>query len=375
MNLLYLWPNNTLGGVQTIMRDCAAGLTARGHEVTVFFYDDPPSVDPFADVCGVVYQRDRHLVVLLLEEHFDLIHIHSPLVYRQSLRHLQRSRSSAPVVVSWHGEVANLGLDALDPLPTAMTAVSGPVAAQAEALTGTRVRVIPNGLDPSIFHPGECDQPPSNRVLGWVGRHNDHHKFMGGLVAVAQALPEADWDIWLAGTPHPWSGDIAKWLKHRAQLQHLQSPREMAAFYRRAAASGGCLLSTSHTESFGMCLIEAMACGCPVIAPRVGGIPDVIEDGVSGLLYTHDNGLQQVLAHLKRLEDRDFRQQLIDNALQRVRTHFTVERMVDEYEKLYIEVIGQRTTDYGPRTRRPGWLYRMAVTTGIRMGRRWRGRP
>ena len=153
MRALYLWPNNTLGGVQTIMRDCAVGLTARGHEVTVFFYDDPPPVDPFSGVCRVVYQRDRHLAAFLLREQFDVIHIHSPLVYLRSLRHLERSRTSASVLVSWHGEVANLGLTSLRPLPDRMTAVAGPVAEQVRRLTGAQVTVVLNGLDPTVFCP------------------------------------------------------------------------------------------------------------------------------------------------------------------------------------------------------------------------------
>jgi glycosyltransferase involved in cell wall biosynthesis len=60
---------------------------------------------------------------------------------------------------------------------------------------------------------------------------------------------------------------------------------DMPALYRRAAVSGGALVSTSPYESHPMNLLEAMACRCPVLSTDVGGLRDVVADGVTGRLY------------------------------------------------------------------------------------------
>ncbi len=57
----------------------------------------------------------------------------------------------------------------------------------------------------------------------------------------------------------------------------------MAALYRETAASGGALLSTSRDEGLPMVMLEAWACGCPVIVPRRAGF-DLVQDGVNGLV-------------------------------------------------------------------------------------------
>src|SRR6185369_14446424 len=65
------------------------------------------------------------------------------------------------------------------------------------------------------------------------------------------------------------------------ELHHAQMP----AIYRQAARSGGCLVSTSSAESFGMAVLEAMACGCPAVAPGIEGLRDLVRHEETGRLY------------------------------------------------------------------------------------------
>jgi glycosyltransferase involved in cell wall biosynthesis len=60
----------------------------------------------------------------------------------------------------------------------------------------------------------------------------------------------------------------------------------MPCFYSMAAASGGCLLITSKDESFGMAAVEAMACRLPVVASRVGALPEVLDGPHQAGLYS-----------------------------------------------------------------------------------------
>jgi D-inositol-3-phosphate glycosyltransferase len=79
-------------------------------------------------------------------------------------------------------------------------------------------------------------------------------------------------------------------------------------------AAADVVVVPSHYESFGMVALEAQACGTPVVASRVGGLPAVVDDGVSGLLVPHDDpdALAASLEHL--LSDEALRVQMGCNA-------------------------------------------------------------
>lgn len=101
-------------------------------------------------------------------------------------------------------------------------------------------------------------------------------------------------------------------------------------------------VSSSLSEGMPLSFLEAMAAGLPVVASRVGGVPEIVEHEKQGLLY-ESRDLDGLVAAIERLaRDEDLRRRLGDGAAARVRSDFSVERMVDRYEGLYGEVASNR---------------------------------
>lgn len=96
----------------------------------------------------------------------------------------------------------------------------------------------------------------------------------------------------------------------------------------------------STMDGFGLVLLESMAMDCPVIATRAGGIPDVVTDEENGLLY-EDGDILELASQMRRaLGDEELRQRLIVNGRETACNRFTMENTIDEYERLFAELIG-----------------------------------
>jgi len=98
-------------------------------------------------------------------------------------------------------------------------------------------------------------------------------------------------------------------------------------------------LLPSAQESFGLAALEAMACEVPVVASRVGGIPEVVEDGVSGFLCEPDDVEGMAKGAVTLLSDPRLHRDFARAGLDRVRRHFCSGRVVPQYEAYYREVI------------------------------------
>lgn len=96
---------------------------------------------------------------------------------------------------------------------------------------------------------------------------------------------------------------------------------------------------TGETEGLGTVLLEAMAAGVPVIGSRVGGIPDIITDNVSGLLFTPKNDLELADCILRLWDDPELRDRLTINALTRLSDSFSWPAVADHFEALYQRLI------------------------------------
>ena len=134
----------------------------------------------------------------------------------------------------------------------------------------------------------------------------------------------------------PWAGDLCRLgledrVIVREQVKHIED-------YLQVADLG---LFTSETESFCLGILEAMYFACPSVATRVGGIPEVIEDNVSGLLVPFGDAATLATAVEGLIQDPARRVALGRAAQRRARERFSAEVIVPRYEALYRRVAGK----------------------------------
>jgi N-acetyl-alpha-D-glucosaminyl L-malate synthase BshA len=98
-------------------------------------------------------------------------------------------------------------------------------------------------------------------------------------------------------------------------------------------------LLPSAQESFGLAALEAMACEVPVVASRVGGLPEVIEHGISGFLHPPEAVDEMADSGVRLLTDEALHRSIASRACARVRTEFCAEKIVPMYERCYQSVV------------------------------------
>jgi glycosyltransferase involved in cell wall biosynthesis len=154
------------------------------------------------------------------------------------------------------------------------------------------------GVDTELFRPERrslemrlrlSDGRPDGPVLLWVGRLSPE-KNLGLFARILDALPEAR--VAFVGDG-PARAELERSLAgRRAAFLGFLRGEELAAAY----ASADLFVMPSRTETLGFVVLEAMASGCPVVAARAGGVPDLVEHDETGLLYDPDREEQAVLA-------------------------------------------------------------------------------
>ena len=229
----------------------------------------------------------------------------------------------------------------------AVFANSSFTASKIKALRNVNVEWSPYGttLESSAASEVEAVPHPINgkfKIL-FVGRHIER-KGICYLIEAAKYLPRDKFEIRIVGV-----GDLTEKLKelaaHNAGNAEIVftgklSPEDLAKEYRTANVFTlpAIIDSKGDTEGLGVVLIEAMELGLPIVASNVGGIPDVVVDGESGILVPEKD--PQALANaFKRLESEPgLVKQLLEGSRKRIRECFTwdgiIERQIAEYKKV-----------------------------------------
>jgi glycosyltransferase involved in cell wall biosynthesis len=139
-------------------------------------------------------------------------------------------------------------------------------------------------------------------------------------------------------------GELREHLEKQVHEHHLEKHVLLPGFRTDVL---GCIkgfdlfVMSSVTEGLGTSLLDAMACARPIVATSAGGIPEIVEDGVNGLLVPVRDHHALAEAIIRALKDAALRQRMGDAGFARVNERFTVERMVAQTASVYTRVAGR----------------------------------
>jgi L-malate glycosyltransferase len=367
----------TYGGSGVVASELALTLASRGHDVHLFSNDVPPRLARSAGPVqmhvaqGIPYPlfhstpHDLAITSAVLNIHradgLDILHAHYALPHAVSA-YLARSAARADhgrpaphMVTTLHGtDITLVGTDpSYAPLTEfviresdAVTAVSVDLARRTresfciDRNSPCEIRVIPNFVDTDLFHPSAAP----DRVRGrghavHVSNFRPVKRVPWLLRAFALATRGTDATLTLVGdgpdqracrelTRELSLSDRVIFLGQRDVLPELLAAADVFAL-------------TSSEESFGLSALEAMSCGTAVVATRVGGVSEVVEDGVSGLLSRPDDieGFSRRLAQL--LFDAKLSESMGSAGRAIAETRFARASVVAHYEDLYRRLCGK----------------------------------
>jgi glycosyltransferase involved in cell wall biosynthesis len=368
-------------------------LKAMGHDVSVLTSDLYKEV-PFTkldgpeheteEMNGIKVQRfkartlgdEMHYVLTpsmlgpLLKTDADLVHAHSYGYFHVNLAAFARKMTGLPLVFTthfhpdwsmWGGDRRKtlrrvydklLGRSTLNAADRIIVHTRNELGLMTDlGVDDHKVRVIPAGVDISSYTPVP-DGSPFKEAFGidgpfvlYAGRLATNKGLDHLLKAFAKVSDEKalrDLKLVLVGEDHGLRSNLenkAKSLGISDKLLFTGHVKDDALF-RSAFAGCELLALPSDYEAFGLVLVEAMACGKPCVATNVGGVPEVVDHGTTGLLVKYGDVKALTKALLKVLSDPSRARSMGKAGRERVEQRFTWEKVTEKIEALYREVLG-----------------------------------
>ncbi|HET7169806.1 MAG TPA: glycosyltransferase family 4 protein [Candidatus Limnocylindrales bacterium] len=335
-------PPLAYGGTERIVHGLVVELDRRGHAVTTFASGDsvipgrhietvPEALRPigYAGDSLPYMQQTLHQVLAHATE-FDVIHSHLEWI---SL--LLARVSPVPVVSTFHGR--------LD-LPYAQDLFADPPGGLV-AISRNQAGTHPEVPWAAVVHNGLrlTDAPFGKRrteALCFVGRVAPEK----GIVEAIEIAQAAGRSLRIAAKVAPGGSEREYYdAVFKPALEAAGSSVEFLGELSQAdrdqllAESYAALMPGAWPEPFGLVAIEALACGTPLIARRIGALPEILREGIDGFFGDDVTGMAFTVDRVATLDREEIRASVLDR--------FSVERMTDAYEAVYRSVLAGGSAD------------------------------
>ena len=336
-------PPKLYGGTERVVAYLTDALVELGHEVTLFASGDSVTKAVLEPACPAALRLDPTIrdhvaaLIAMLEgvaaraPEFDVVHLHCDYLGYGPLR-----RAGVPFLATLHGrlDLPELRLIYRTYAQVPVVSISD---AQRQPLPEARyVATIQHGLPRDLLTPGSGE----GGYLAFLGRISPEKApdravriaaRAGMRLKVAAKIDRVDREYFEA--------EIAP-LFEQPHVEYIgEIPEERKSEFLGNAA--GLIFPIAWREPFGLAMIEAMACGTPVVAMRQGSVPEVIEEGVTGFVV-EDEAAAAAAARRLHMLDRARVRRAFDE-------RFTAQRMAQNYVSVYRRLIAEEEAPRLPR--------------------------
>ena len=364
----------TYGGSGAVATELGLELARRGHEVHFITYDSPFRLRGYAERVYFhqvetrmgrypLFDHYPYTLALASKQHevamgeeLDVLHVHYAIPHATTAflaREMLRGDRDLRVITTLHGtDITLVGQESSFYAITkfsiersdAVTAVSTYLRDETYRAFGCvscDLKVIPNFVNLTEYQPGAPTgrlglAPDGHKLLTHVSNFREVKRVKDVVrvfARVQRAMPATL--VMIGDGPERVDAEnearelgVAHEVKFLGRLDSVASVLQASDLF----------VLPSQTESFGLAALEAMACGSPVVATRAGGLPEVVDDGINGILEPVGSVEAMGRRAIELLRDPSRHEAMREAALAKAR-EFSADRIVPLYEALYEEVI------------------------------------
>ena len=373
--------HSSCGGSTRVATELAKELFRRGHRVHLFTQTAPFGYHNSTN--GVIlhtttpdHKNNHHpaylytswtdkeieafknrVLEVTISDKLDVLHFHYAVPFGFVAAEIkQRLRQDAPLLVgTLHGtDVTVYGTDPVKGPRLAqalshmdlLTTVSANHARLSADVFGLlkQPEVVSNFVDLLKFRPRINSTPRSRTKIAHISNFRPVKDSKSMAHIFLDIRKQLDSELWLIG-----DGPEMETIKNIFRDSEFENDVIYWGIQKQVApilAQADLLLLTSLYESFSLAALEAMACGVPVLAPKVGGIPEVVVDGKTGFLYPAEEHPHAVNIAVELLSDANISKKTKNGAILHSQ-NFDINKIVSVYENFYLESINMQTKRTG----------------------------
>ncbi len=213
-------------------------------------------------------------------------------------------------------------------------------------LNEKKLEIIPFGVDTSFFRPVDVQKDTAIFQIFSIGYLIERKGFEYLIKALKEVLKvHNNVHLKIVGSG-PLEDQIKKLIKdlkleNNVQMLSNLSDQKLLETYNSSDlfVLPSITDSQGNTEGLGVVLLEAMACKLPVIASNIGGIPDIVHDGETGLLVPEKDSIEMSRSIIKLIENEDLRENLTFKGYHMVKEYFSWEKIAKDYINVYKTIL------------------------------------
>ena len=365
----------TVGGSGVVATELGKALAEKGHEIHFITSSIPFRLDDgsknifFHEVEVNQYSVFRYppydialaskMAEIAKRENLDILHVHYAIPHAISaFLAKEMVGDHLKVITTLHGtditvlghdpslsDMIRFGIERSD----IVTAVSNNLAQQTKELlkTNRQIETVYNSIDHRIYYPRDKEAVREEYGIQKEQKvivHISNFRQVKRVPDVVQVFYEVQKTIDDAILILIGEGPDLSVVREQAISLGIQDKVKLLGNQRRVAdllSMSDLKLLLSEKESFGLVLLEAMACGVPVIGTNVGGIPEVIQEGVSGYICELGDITSIAEKAVEILTNESLHKEMSENAIRSANEDFHQEKIVKMYEEIYQKALNE----------------------------------